>query len=126
MTYEYRIEPVSTSCTINSIENHLNQIAAQGWRFRAIWPTHSHFLFEREKGECVSKPDISHGFHVFRDGEAWCAVGPRFNCLADSLAGFGGTPIHAIDDLRATLLRVRPDFYQRHALPTFEQFKVHR
>ena len=36
--------------------------------------------------------DVSHGFHVFRDGDAWCAVGPHFIDLMKSTAGFGNTP----------------------------------
>lgn len=70
-------------------------------------------------------PDVSHGFHVFRDGNAWCAVGPHFNSLADSTVGFGATPVEAVMTLRGALLKARPDTYRRHALPTFGHFTVH-
>lgn len=40
-----------------------------------------------------------HGFHIFRDGNAWCAVGPHFHDLAVSDAGFGPTKSDAIKEL---------------------------
>lgn len=69
--------------------------------------------------------DIHSGFHLFRDGDAWCAVGPHFYDLMRSPAGFGNTHDVAVDDLRDKLRRSRPQFYQRHALPTLEHFTVH-
>lgn len=60
-------------------------------------------------------PDVAHGFHVFRDGNEWCAVGPHFRCLADSGAGFGETPEAAVEALREVI---------KH-MPTFADFKVH-
>jgi hypothetical protein len=38
---------------------------------------------------------------VFRDGDAWCAVGPDFTNLQESPAGFGPTPEDARKALRA-------------------------
>lgn len=35
------------------------------------------------------------GFHIFKDGNSWCAVGPNFVNLQESVAGFGSTPIAA-------------------------------
>lgn len=35
--------------------------------------------------------DVAHGFHLFMDGNAWCAVGPHFRDLMQDRAGFGDT-----------------------------------
>jgi hypothetical protein len=35
--------------------------------------------------------DISDGYHLLKDGDAWCAVGPVFADLQRSPAGFGDT-----------------------------------
>jgi hypothetical protein len=37
---------------------------------------------------------------VFRDGNAWCAVGAGFTNIQESDAGFGDTPQAAVDDLK--------------------------
>lgn len=34
-------------------------------------------------------PDVSQGWHIFADGNMWCAVGPAFLDLQASPAGFG-------------------------------------
>jgi hypothetical protein len=39
------------------------------------------------------------GYFVFRDGEAWCAVGPHFTNYQESLAGCGPTKEEAIAKL---------------------------
>jgi hypothetical protein len=45
-------------------------------------------------------------YRVFKDGDSWCAVwAPTFNCLADSDAGFGDTPLEALEDLVKTEAR---------------------
>lgn len=36
-------------------------------------------------------PDFSNGFHIFLDGNMWCAVGPHFRDLMQDRAGFGET-----------------------------------
>jgi hypothetical protein len=40
--------------------------------------------------------DIANGFHLLRDGNSWCAVGPEFLDLQRSPAGFGDTPEQAV------------------------------
>lgn len=40
-------------------------------------------------------PDYSHGFHIFKDGNMWCAVGPHFRNIQEDRAGFGETPLIA-------------------------------
>jgi hypothetical protein len=42
-------------------------------------------------------PDTSHGFHIFKDGSAWCAVGPHFRDLMQDRAGFGDAPEDAFE-----------------------------
>jgi hypothetical protein len=44
-------------------------------------------------------PDVSTGWHIFADGNMWCAVGPAFENLQESPAGFGPTPNAARMDL---------------------------
>jgi hypothetical protein len=65
---------------------------------------------------------IAHGFHLLRDGDAWCAVGPEFVDLQRSPAGFGDTPEEAVKALRAELRR---DGYPDNALPKLRDFTVH-
>lgn len=65
----------------------------------------------------------SHGFHVFRDGSAWCAVGPHFIDLMKSDAAFGDTPEQAVEGLRAIL--AKDAFWNNKPRPTFEEFTVH-
>ena len=40
--------------------------------------------------------DIRHGYHVFRDGDGWTAVGPAFVDREVSPVGFGNTPNQAV------------------------------
>jgi hypothetical protein len=48
---------------------------------------------------------ITHGYHLLRDGDSWCAVGPEFADLQHSPAGFGTTREAAVKALRADLRR---------------------
>jgi hypothetical protein len=65
---------------------------------------------------------IAHGFHLLKDGDTWCAVGPEFVDLVQSPAGFGNTPKEAVKDLRA---RLRIAGYPDAALPRLGDFIVH-
>lgn len=39
-------------------------------------------------------------FHIFRDGDQWCAIDhATFGCLADSKAGYGDNPENALAEL---------------------------
>jgi hypothetical protein len=67
--------------------------------------------------------DVSHGFHLFMDGDAWCAVGPHFQDLATSPAGFGSTTEQAVDALHREL-RTDP-WWDNKALPPLSAFAVH-
>jgi|TARA_R110000824_G_scaffold330976_1_gene517733 hypothetical protein len=42
--------------------------------------------------------DVSRGYHIYRDGNMWCAVGPHFRNLQESDAAFGPTPIDALNE----------------------------
>jgi hypothetical protein len=66
--------------------------------------------------------DISDGFHLLKDGNAWCAVGPDFIDLQQSPAGFGATQAAAVGALRIKLRR-RGWLYR--LLPALEEFEVH-
>jgi hypothetical protein len=68
--------------------------------------------------------EVSHGFHVFRDGAAWCAVGPHFIDLMQSKAGFGDTPEIAVDALKAAVSK--EPWWRDKAFPDFNKFKVHQ
>lgn len=67
--------------------------------------------------------DVAHGFHVFRDGSAWCAVGPHFVDLMQSDAGFGNTPNDAIIELHGKF--VRQAWWKDKALPMRNEFTIH-
>jgi hypothetical protein len=70
----------------------------------------------------VTQQDIAHGFHLLKDGDAWCAVGPQFVDLMRSPAGFGDTVEGAVKALRAELRKAGwPD----SAMPTLSSFTVH-
>lgn len=47
--------------------------------------------------------DVRQGFHLYMDGNAWCAVGPHHIDLMQSSAGFGDTQQAAVDDLTEQL-----------------------
>lgn len=68
--------------------------------------------------------DVSHGFHVFMDGNMWCAVGPHFIDLMQSTAAFGETPEKAVDELRTALRR--KSWWRDKKLPTFDEFTIHQ
>lgn len=61
--------------------------------------------------------DMSHRFHLLRDGDEWCAVGPDF-----IQAGFGETKEEAAKALQAELRNLGwPD----RSIPSLSQFRVH-
>jgi hypothetical protein len=63
------------------------------------------------------------GFHIFRDGNSWCAVGPNFLNLQESVAGFGSTSMAAYAQwlVQRTCQRDR-----RGALPPrYKDFTIH-
>jgi hypothetical protein len=66
--------------------------------------------------------DIGHGFHLFRDGDAWCAAGPEFTDLQRSPAGFGDTQAEAVWALRREM---RKAGYPDRTLPKLGEFTVH-
>lgn len=68
--------------------------------------------------------DIAHGFHVFRDGAAWCAVGPHFQSIMDSDCGFGDTPEEAVAALGKEL--DSQEWWRNKSLPTIDKFTIHR
>jgi hypothetical protein len=68
--------------------------------------------------------NVSHGFHIFRDGAAWCAVGPHFIDLMKSDAGFGDTPEEAVAEFHSVLRR--DSWWQNKPLPTMDEFEVHQ
>ena len=70
----------------------------------------------------VKHSDIAHGYHVFRDGSAWCAVGPHFQSLATDSAGFGDTPEAAVEAWRQEAEKYN---WREKAIPKFEKFTVH-
>jgi hypothetical protein len=60
------------------------------------------------------------GFHIFQDGNSWCAVGPNFIDLQESVAGFGSTPIAAY-----TQWLVRRAGRRGALPPRYKDFTVH-
>lgn len=68
-------------------------------------------------------PDVSHGFHIFRDGNAWCAVGPHFRDLMQDKAGFGDTPQHAYSRWKTD--NSRDPWWRDKPMPDFDRFTVH-
>ena len=62
------------------------------------------------------------GFHLFRDGDMWAAVGPHFVDLQQSPAGFGMTKAEAVQALHAELRKVG---WPESAMPALIRFKVH-
>jgi hypothetical protein len=70
----------------------------------------------------ATKQDIGPGFHLLRDGHAWCAVGPEYVDLQRSPTGFGYTKAEAVKALRGELRKAGgPD----SALPALSGFTVH-
>jgi hypothetical protein len=43
----------------------------------------------------LQSPDVGAGWHVIRDGNFWCAVGPKFEDLVRSPSAWGSTPEEA-------------------------------
>jgi hypothetical protein len=70
----------------------------------------------------IGAMDISHDFHLLKDGNAWCAVGPDFIDLQHSPAGFGATQQEAVRALCAELRRAG---YPDVALALLSDFELH-
>lgn len=70
-----------------------------------------------------NQPDVRHGFHIFRDGNAWCAVGPHFIDMMKSDIGFGET----IGEAHLALKRVaeKSVWWRDKTFPPLERFTVH-
>lgn len=68
--------------------------------------------------------DIAHGFHLFMDGNAWCAVGPHFQNLQESHAGFGDTQEQAVAALHECFSR--DPWWDNKVAPSVEKFTVHQ
>jgi hypothetical protein len=62
--------------------------------------------------------DIVSGWHLVRDGNAWCALGPEFYDLTVSAVGWGSTPEGARNALEA-----RCD--GEIQVPALREFQVH-
>jgi hypothetical protein len=62
---------------------------------------------------------VALGWHVVRDGNAWCAVGSIFEDLLVSPAGWGSTP----EDARAALTR-RHQREQSAVVPQLPEFRI--
>lgn len=67
--------------------------------------------------------DITHGYHLFKDGAAWCAVGPHFVDLMASDAGFGITKEQAVEALHRRMRKDR--WWNDKVLPPLGKFFVH-
>lgn len=66
----------------------------------------------------------AHGYRIFRDGNAWGAIGPNFVDIQESPSGWGPTPREAYE----RFIR-KPEFIDwRKAndlpLPAFEEFEI--
>lgn len=68
--------------------------------------------------------DVSSGFHIFKDGNMWCAVGPTFRDLQQDRAGFGETPVVAYAKWWEANA-MRGGFRTGWAKPSFEKFIIH-
>lgn len=66
----------------------------------------------------------SHGFHLFIDGNAWCAVGPHFVDLMQSPAGFGATQAEAVAALHREFSKDR--WWDNKIMPPLAAFTVHK
>jgi hypothetical protein len=62
--------------------------------------------------------DIASGWHLVRDGNAWCALGPEFYDLAVSAVGWGSSPEAARNALEA---RCDGEIH----VPAIREFQVH-
>lgn len=71
--------------------------------------------------------DIHKGWHVYRDGDQWCAVGPNFTSLEESPVGFGPHIGGAVTNLRNELYKRDPE-YSRNTkfMPDIGDFTVHQ
>jgi hypothetical protein len=69
-------------------------------------------------------PNVAHGYHLFKDGTAWCAVGPHFIDLMKSDAGFGETQAEAVADLHVQMSM--DPWWNNKTRPTLDKFTVHQ
>lgn len=69
------------------------------------------------------KADISQGFHIFLDGNAWCAVGPNFRDLQQDRTGFGRTPSDAYEAWWQANCRWLTQ--SGHTNPDYAKFVIH-
>jgi len=69
-------------------------------------------------------PDISTGWHIFADGNAWCAVGPTFIDLVQSDSGWGYTHAEAYRDLMRVLRGT--DVFDLVNRPQLADFVIHQ
>jgi len=72
-----------------------------------------------------NKGDFSHGFHIFKDGNKWCAVGPQFRNLQEDRAGFGDTPAEARQEWWAANKDSHNFRQVVHAEPGLDKFTIH-
>lgn len=78
---------------------------------------------DETKTDQLNWNEIAHGFHIFRDGNMWCAVGPHFQNLQQSNAGFGATPELAVANLHKRLAKDR--WWNDKILPPLDRFVIH-
>ena len=62
---------------------------------------------------------VALGWHIIHDGGAWCAIGPIFEDLLVSPAGWGATP----EEARAALF-VQHQRNDSAVVPALEEFRV--
>lgn len=70
------------------------------------------------------QPDVSRGFHIFMDGNMWCAVGPHFRNLQEDKAGFADTPYVAYQAWWIANKNLAG--WRGHSAPAFEKFIIHK
>jgi len=68
-------------------------------------------------------PDISKGWHIFADGNTWCAVGPVFEDLQASPSGWGYTHAEAYRDLMRVLSGSDAGYLTHR--PHIADFRIH-
>jgi hypothetical protein len=68
----------------------------------------------------IDSLEIASGWHLIRDGAAWCAIGPVFADLAISPVGWGDTQQQAYDYLEADLSWIDSET----RVPPISEFKV--
>lgn len=71
-------------------------------------------------------PDVSTGWHIFADGNQWCAVGPTYTDLQQSIAGFGYTQREAYAHLMLAIKEGEPWMFDLLSKPELADFKIHQ